>query len=309
MKRVLVTGATGFIGRHSLAGLLAADYEVHAITIDPSLPEPIGVNWHALNLLNLQQIDRLVAAVRPTHLLHFAWYAAPGKYWTAPENVLWQQASLALLHNFVQHGGQRAVMAGTCAEYDWNYGFCSERYTPLAPRTLYGTCKHALQLTLHAYAAQTQLSAAWGRIFFLYGSHEHPDRLVSSVIRALLSGEPALCSHGNQVRDFLHVQDVAAAFVALLDSAVTGPVNIASGQAVQLKTIINTIAAQLDRADLIRLGALPVASDEPPLIVADARRLRTEVGWQPQYDLATGLAQTIGWWKLQLATSIGHTLP
>ncbi len=300
MKRVLVTGSTGFIGRHSLAGLMASGYEVHAATIDGPLPGLEEVNWHAIDLLDAHQVDDLLASIHPSHLLHFAWYAAPGKYWTALENILWEQASLTLLHAFKRHGGQRVVMAGTCAEYDWNYGFCSERFTPLAPRTFYGICKHALQMTLQAYATQASLSAAWGRIFFLYGPHEHPSRLAASVIRALLSSEPALCSHGNQVRDFLHVQDVAAAFVALLDSPVTGPVNIASGQAVQIKTIINTLAEQLGRTDLVRLGALSVSSDEPPFIVADIRRLQTEVGWQPQYDLTAGLDQTISWWKEHL---------
>ena len=300
MKRVLVTGSTGFIGRHSLAGLIAAGYEVHAVTVNGPLPGLDEVHWHDSDLLDQRHINDLVMSIRPTHLLHFAWYAAPGEYWTAPENVLWEQASLALLHAFIQHGGQRVVTAGTCAEYDWNYGFCSERYTPLAPHSLYGICKHALQMTLHGYALQAQVSAAWGRIYILYGPHEHPNRLVSSVIRALLRGEPALCTHGNQVRDFLHVQDVASAFVALLDSSVIGPVNIASGQAMPLKTVISIVGEQLNRADLIRLGALPVSSDEPPFIVADVRRLQEEVGWHPTYDVVSGLAQTIGWWRQQL---------
>ena len=299
MKRVMVTGSTGFIGRHSLAGLMAAGYEVHASTIEGPAPGLEGVNWHMIDLLALDQVEDLLASLCPSHLLHFAWYAAPGKYWSAPENVLWEQASLALLRAFTRHGGHRAVMAGTCAEYDWNYGFCSEQYTPLAPRTLYGTCKRALQMTLQAYAAQAQLSAAWGRIFFLYGPHEHPSRLVASVIQALLNNEPALCSHGNQVRDFLYVQDVADAFVALLESSVVGPVNIASGQPVQLKAIISAIAEQLERTELVHLGALSVAGDEPPFIVADIRRLQTEVGWQPKYDITTGLAQTITWWRKQ----------
>ena len=300
MKRVLVTGATGFIGRHSLADLLASGYEVHAVTIDGALTESNEINWHPIDLLASHQVDKLLTSLRPSHLLHFAWYATPGKYWSAPENVLWEQASLALLQAFARQGGQRIVMAGTCAEYDWNYGFCSEQYTPLTPRTLYGTCKHALQLTLQASAAQLQLSAAWGRIFFLYGPHEHPNRLVSSVIRALLKGEPALCSHGNQVRDFSHVSDVAHAFVALLDSAVTGPVNIASGQASTIRDVISLIAERIDRVDLVRLGALPVSPAEPAFLVADVRRLQNEVGWRPRYSLAEGLDQTIGWWSNNL---------
>src|SRR6202790_4494362 len=107
-----------------------------------------------------------------------------------------------------------------------------ENSTPLLPTTLYGTSKHALERMLHSSSQQMGFSSAWGRIFFLYGPHEEPSRLVAYVVQSLLRAEPALCSDGNQVLDFVHVEDVASAFVALLESKVEGPVNIASGRAV-----------------------------------------------------------------------------
>jgi nucleoside-diphosphate-sugar epimerase len=297
MKRILLTGATGFIGRQCLPLLSERGYEIHAVSTRVALNCSSDIHWHKVDLLNPLQLQSLVAEVMPSHLLHFAWYVAPGKYWTSLENIRWVQSSLELLRAFVANGGERAVMAGTCAEYDWRYGYCSEKVTPLAPATLYGTCKHSLQIMLDSLSKQTGLSTAWGRIFFLYGPYEHQDRLTSSVIRSLLKGEQVRCSHGNQIRDFLYVKDAANAFVALLESSVEGPVNIGSGRPVVLKNIIKKISDKIIKRDNIEFGAVPVSSDDPPLLVADVRRLIKEVDWIPKYSLDQGLNETIYWWR------------
>ncbi|MDQ6654139.1 MAG: NAD(P)-dependent oxidoreductase [Acidobacteriota bacterium] len=301
MKKVLLTGASGFIGRHCLTLLQAKAYEVHAVSRKPVIPliNEIGSNvyWHQADLLNPQNTEDLLAEVRPTHLLHLAWYAVPREYWTSTENLRWVQGSLALFRSFMKYGGERAVVAGTCAEYDWGSDCCSETTTALAPRTLYGNCKHALQLILSAFAAQQGLSLAWGRIFFLYGPNEDPARLVASVIQSLLKDQTARCTSGQQERDFLYVEDVADAFVALLASQTTGPINIASGVRVMLREVVQEIGRQMSRPDLIQFGALPDSANDPACLVADITRLREELEWQPNYDLKTGLARTIEWWK------------
>ncbi|HEY0193832.1 MAG TPA: NAD(P)-dependent oxidoreductase [Kofleriaceae bacterium] len=301
MKRVLVTGPTGFIGRHCLAPLVARGYEVHAVERarpDRALPEVPGVRWHTADLL-APGIAGVVAAIAPSHLLHLAWYAVPGKYWSSTENLRWVRASLALYEAFAEAGGSRSVIGGTAAEYDWSGGVCRERDTPLAPWTNYGTCKRALSEVVAADAAVAKASHAWARFFFLYGPDEYPERLVASVIRALLRGEVARCSPGTQRRDFLHVADAAEAVVALLDSGVEGPVNVASGEARSVKSIVERIVELVAGEGRLELGSLP--ADHPPLVVADIARLRDEVGFQPSGDPDARLRETVEWWRAREA--------
>jgi len=288
---------TGFIGRHALAPLLARGFEVHAVYHNAPL-QIDGVLWHQSDLLNEASTAILCADVRPTHLLHFAWYAVPGKYWTSPENELWVIATQDLLKAFAENGGTRAVLAGTCAEYDWTNPpeFLSE-ISPLASATLYGISKNKTWKWAENFAREQNISLAWGRIFLLYGPHEDPARLVPSVITSLLDGKEANTTSGEQIRDFLHVEDVASAFVSLLDSDVRGAVNIGSGSPTAVKDIVLGIADIIGRQDLVRLGALPSRPNEPARLVADTTRLSQEVGFRPRYSLREGLEKTILWWK------------
>jgi nucleoside-diphosphate-sugar epimerase len=303
MKRILVTGASGCVGRHVLPLLVERDWEVHGVASRAVPAEAAGVQWHRANLLDSEQRRAVMHRVQPSHLLHLAWYIAPGRWATAPENLDWLHASVDLIDAFRRAGGIRLVSAGSCLEYDWSYGYCSESRTPCAPHTTYGACKHALQTASAAYHRDA-MTTAWGRIFFLYGPHEHPERLVASVIRSLLAGEPARTSHGNQVRDYLHVADVADAFVRLVESDLTGPLNIASGQGVTLKEIVRQLGDLVGRPDLVRLGAVPAASTDVPLVVADTTRLNNDLGWRPRLDLGRGLAATIEWWRAQSLTRL-----
>ena len=298
MKKVLVTGATGFIGRHSLQPLLARNFEVHAVSSRPATAMTPGVAHHVCDLFDAAATARLVSELRPTHLLHFAWFAEHGSFWTSEENLRWIEASLALARAFRKHGGSRLVATGTCAEYDWTVSDLAES-SPAVPATLYGASKHALQIALSAWGKQFGVSVAWGRVFFMYGPHEQPGRLVASVIRAALERREAKCSEGTQIRDFQHVSDTAGSMVALLDSPVEGVVNIASGRPVAIKDVVLAIADRLDARQLVRLGALPIAPNDPPALRASITRLRDEVGWQDRLDLGAGLDDAIGWWRTQ----------
>lgn len=275
--RVLLTGASGLIGRHVGAALRARDYEVVAVSRRPGcmtgnlLADPEGI----------------VVRAEADHLIHLAWHDGPDR-WTAPENLDWVGASLRLLRAFAEAGGTRAVMVGSCAEYDWSGGHLSET-TPLRPATLYGAAKAATGMAAMAGAGAMGVSLAWARVFFCYGPGEPEGRLFGDLIRGLSAGRAVDCTDGLQRRDFLHTEDVGRALAMLLQGRVEGPVNIGSGTAVPVREMILTIARQMGREDLVRLGARPRPPEDPALIEAGVERLSNDVGFRPRYDTMTGI--------------------
>jgi len=294
MTRVLVTGASGLIGKHAVAALVAHGHEVHGAARTLPATSPPGVNWHSCDLLTEDAAQTLAAEVQATHLLHLAWVTKHGQFWTTEQNHDWQAASQRLIEAFKDSGGTRVVMAGSCAEYDWTQlgdGVCRENETPLNPHTLYGQCKLEFSQWLASFAVQKDLSQAWGRVFLLYGVGEHESRLVSSIVLALSAGREAKCSSGVQVRDFTNARDVGWGFSALLMSDVEGAVNVASGEPHTIAEVASTLGKFSGHPELVRLGAFDDRPDDPPVLVADISRLRDEVGFTPALGFHEALKQ------------------
>jgi nucleoside-diphosphate-sugar epimerase len=291
MKRILVTGARGFVGRQITPLLAARGYDVHAVT-SQTPPRDATCTWHHANLLQERQRETLVTSIGADALLHLAWAATPPHYWTDPENLRWLSATLDLVRSFSSRGGTRVVGAGTCAEYDWTAGHCSEGSTPLHSGSLYGTSKAACGTVLESYGRHTGLSVAWARLFFLFGPYDAPSRLVPSLATALASGQRACCRTGDHVRDFIHVADAAAALVALLESDVTGAVNIASGSPMRIADVARAVAESARRPDLLSVEPGP---PQDALVTADISRLRCEVGWHPPLDTIGRIDETVRW--------------
>lgn len=297
MTRVLVTGGAGFVGRAIVRALADAGCDVHVAEIaDVDVPGASRV--HRADLLDAGAARAVVASAGASHLVHAAWYAKPGLYWTSDENLRWVEASLALARAFVDAGGARIVALGSSAEYAWGHGdgVCGEDTTPLAPSTLYGASKDALRRILAAFAKQRGASLAWARLFFLYGPHEAPGRLVSSACASLVKGEPTRCTSGVQVRDFIHVDDAGRAIARIATSSVTGAVNVGSGERASLRAIVEELARAAGAPELARFGDLPDRDGDPAVLVPDVARLAS-IGFRPGYTLATGLAATMAWWR------------
>ncbi|OQA32756.1 MAG: dTDP-6-deoxy-L-talose 4-dehydrogenase (NAD(+)) [Betaproteobacteria bacterium ADurb.Bin341] len=291
--KIAVTGANGYIGRYVLPLLVARGHEVLAISNRVDQTDEAGLRWLEADLLDTEACRRVMIENRSEGLLHLAWYAEHGKFWTAPENFAWMQTTSCLLEAFRDAGGRRAVLAGTCAEYDWSYGYCVEDKTPLAPRSIYGKCKDETRQFAEAFCQANGIGFAWARIFFPYGPGEPEARLLPSVLRSLCLGQPVKCSHGRQFRDFIHVSDAAAALTHLLvTSQKNGAFNIASGEPMRLGALVQLCANHFPEALPIEFGAVPVAADDPPMLVGSAEKL-LESGWCPQISVDEGIARYV----------------
>ena len=279
--KVLLTGASGFLGRYVLLELIRRGIET--VVVGRGRPDGFDGEFISADLLEAVDFCAIHRHVRATHLLHLAWYAEHGKYWTSPLNLRWVEASVRLVESFCAEGGEKVVVAGTCAEYDWSVGYCQEDVSPLVPATLYGTSKDATRRLVTAICSANRVPCAWGRIFMPYGRGEDVRRLIPSLVDVFRKRRDPFGVNGAAYRDLLHVEDVANGFLQLLASNANGSFNISSGHPVQIASIVRLIAGMFNaNADDV-LGMSSARPGEPALLVGDNRKLRL-LGWHPVHD-------------------------
>ena len=296
--RVLITGASGFLGRHVTAAFVMAGHDVIGIGRHPRDKARIStdIDYHQVDLLSLKNLTSLFKNLNVDTLIHLAWDVTPG-YWSSLNNLDWLAAGITLYRSAVEGGVGRIVTAGTCAEYDWGRSeYLSPETTPLTLATLYGKTKNALRDITESASAITGISLAWGRLFLPYGPYESQERLVPAVINSLLQKKIAQCTYGVQERDFIFASDVAKAFVTLAESNYCGSVNIASGECHKVKDIVNILIDII--GGNVEFGAIPTRDNEPPRLAADVSHLRS-LGFQCSTDLRKGLEITVEWWRQQ----------
>lgn len=287
--KVLLTGASGFIGRHVLAQLLQCGIET--VVVGRTRPAGFTGEFIEIDLLQPEAGVLVNAKARATHLLHMAWYAEHGKYWTSLLNLRWTEATVRLVESFCTTGGHQVVVAGTCAEYDWSAGYCREDATPLAPATLYGTAKDATRRLVASVSKSYGVPCAWGRIFLPYGPGEDGRRLIPSLFEVFKGKRVPFGVNARAYRDFLHVDDVAQGFLQLLKTEADGCYNIASGEPTRISELVRLIAAACNADPNSVLELVSERPGEPNLLVGDNSKLKA-LDWRPEHrlgDIATWL--------------------
>jgi nucleoside-diphosphate-sugar epimerase len=300
--KLLVTGAAGFVGSHAVRAALARGWDVYGLVRQSSHLQRLTDIHDAIQLVrcDLDDWTGLAAALEEAPIeacLHCAWFAEPGRYLAAPENIASLMNTLKLMQLVAASGCKRFVGVGSCFEYSPRIGYFSED-TPTETTSLYAAAKTSAGIVLGPMGAALGVKTTWARLFFQYGPHEDARRLVPSVVRSLLAGQPVRTTLGEQIRDFLHIGDVASALVEVTAADMPGVVNIGSGRPVTVRKVVETIARHLQRPELVELGALPYRPGDPMFICANNARLMAETTWRPVFTLSSGLIDTIEWWRI-----------
>lgn len=303
MARLLITGASGFLGSNLLPLVTAesCDYEIHAISSKRDTDYP-GVLWHQVDLTAPDEVKALMDEVKPEVLIHLAWFnGESASRYEDERNHLWVEITEGVVEAFAKAGGKRAVVTGSIIEYGPQDGPIPETATP-TPTSTYGRCKvEATNRVIALGEKYDSLSTCIARPTFLLGPHEETARLVPTVATQLLRGEPAELSSGTQRRDYIHAADVASALVALVDSDVTGPVNVGRGESISVRELAELIAGEIGREDLLWFGKRAAGGDAGDDLVADISLITSKTDWKPAYDMASAVSQIVEWWKEQLA--------
>jgi nucleoside-diphosphate-sugar epimerase len=294
--RVIVTGATGFVGRHVINVL--QKQSIPYIAIGQNTYSELSSereNFVVINLLSPDAPEKL-ATLGGTHLIHLAWFTDHNIYWSSSKNFEWVSASLSLVRAFVS-SGRHVTAIGTCAEYDWSRGLCIENCSPLEPSTIYGQTKASTSRLIQAVCTASGVSCCWARLFIPFGLGEHPDRLIPSVADAFSEIRPKFPVGNENWRDFLAIEDIADAIVYLTLVQYEGEINICSG----IPRQINEVVAEIGRLLGVANGTFPDAKEKkknnPRWILGDDSRLR-DSGWRPRKNFSERLAFYLGQRKI-----------
>jgi nucleoside-diphosphate-sugar epimerase len=278
-KKILVTGASGFIGRYVVESLLEEGVEVIATSANVEkagqLPWFSRVRYIPFDLITFDPaVDYYQFFDRPDALIHLAWEGLPNYKSEFHVEVNYPRHA-AYLENLVKHGLRDITITGSCMEYGMQEGAIREDQPALADHA-YGRGKEALRKFLVALGTQYHIPVKWARLFYMYGKGQSPKSLLSQLEKALESGEESFnMSGGEQVRDYMPVDQVADCIVSVaLQNEITGTINVCSGKPIAVKQLVENYLRKTGRTIRLNLGFYPYTDYEPMSFWGDATKLQ-----------------------------------
>jgi len=280
MQKILVTGATGFIGQYVIAELLSQGHSVIASSSNAekaaTQPWASKVEYRPLDFTLLDDaVDYFDYFGKPDRVIHLAWEGLPN--YKQDFHLLTNfPRHLSFLTNLVRNGLKDLTVTGTCFEYGMQEG-CLREDMPVYPANPYAVAKNELRKELEEFCAVQQVHFKWVRLFYIYGEGQNPNSLFSQLNRAIDDGAGEFnMSGGEQVRDFLPIEKVAENLTAIaLQNAVEGVINCCSGIPVTVKQFVEDYLKVSKKYIKLNLGYYPYADYEPMRFWGDDTKLKS----------------------------------
>lgn len=309
--RVLVTGATGFIGSHLVRRLAREGVEVHALTSTVSSVHPPRlvdlrdeITIHGGSLTDRSAMDSVVDLVRPTHVFHLGAYTHVGKSWQRVDECVQTnvQGTVNLLEALAGTDYVRFVYTGTSEIYgDVDVPFREDALVnPISP---YSVSKYAGERYCRMFHAGYGWPIVMVRPFNAYGPWQTPDRVIPEIIGRALRGQELKMTQAKQTREFNFVEDLVDGFVrAAVAPGIEGEVlNLGCGEEVSMRDLALTVLDLMGNPIEPQFGALPDRPTEIWRMYCDSTKARDLLDWTPRHSLAEGLERTIAWYTEQAA--------
>ena len=309
--RVLVTGATGFIGSHLVRRLVDDGAEVHALTSVVSSVYPVRlaalrgqITLQGGNLSDRSAMDAVVAEVQPTHVFHLGAYTHVGKSWQRVDECIQTniQGTVNLLQALDGTDYRRFVYLGTSEIYgDIDVPFREDAVVnPISP---YSVSKYAGERYCRMFHQGRGWPVVMIRPFNAYGPAQTPDRVIPEIIGRALRGDELKMTQGLQTREFNYVEDLADGIIraGTVDGIEGELFNLGCGEEISMRDLATMILELLDNPIEPKFGALPERPTEIMRMFCDNTRARELLGWSPRHTLRDGLAKTIEWYRAEVA--------
>jgi nucleoside-diphosphate-sugar epimerase len=308
--RVLVTGATGFIGSHLVRRLVDEGVEVHALTSVVSSVYPVRlaplrhrITLHGGNLCDRSAMDSVVAEAKPTHIFHLGGYTHVGKSWQRVDECIQTnvQGTVNLLNALEGSGWQRFVNLGTSEIYG-NVKVPFKEDAVVNPISPYSVSKYAGERFCRMFHEGRGWPIVMVRPFNAYGPAQTPDRVIPEIIGRALRGDELRMTMAGQTREFNYVVDLVEGIVSAgTVEGIDGQLfNLGCGEEISMRNLATEILNLLDNPIEPLFGALPERPTEIPRMFCDNTRAREVLGWTPRHTLQEGLQKTIAWYRAEL---------
>ena len=282
--KILITGGNGFIGRPILDLLKSKDIEV--CVIGRHRPENFEGFFLEVDILKISQIEifKILNKIKPTHLIHLAWYTEYGKFWNAEENISWIYKTISLIKIFCEVGGKCVIATGSCAEYSWDTSEKLRENSKCEPKTLYGVTKNVTRQLASQICSQAGVSLAWCRIFFPYGPGDNDKKFIPLLKNIVNNSKDQFKINQPGLRDFLHINDIAEAIFTILDKNSDGIINICSGIPYDLNNLMFKVL-KYKKLNL-KNNNLSFSYNKKNMInIVGNNQILTELGWKAKTDL------------------------